>query len=1049
VRLEGYLGAAVARLRVVLGVRGLAALLAGALIVTLLAGWYLERAVPGTTLVTLLRVLAYGALAACVIAILMRLKRLGSDADAVAAVERRVSSFGGRLTTLRDARRRDESGPLLPLLERECTQIAQRFPPELFLPRRDWLVPATAAVAATAALALLLSPLTGHLGQAAQRLWFGELFSAGAPRIVASPGDVVVPRGFDVVIEAQALGFQAPAMTVHASFESGGGWQEASMSRLGEDRYGFVFVAVGEDIDYYLRSRSVRSERYHVQVADLPRVTSVQVRETFPDWTGLPVAERSDGDVDALPGTRVEVHAALDRPADEVLLVVNGEARESSQEEGGYRGSFVVEAPGRWFVAVPHRGTLARISDLFDIRVRPDQPPEVTYAWPGRDRQATPIEEVAMEFRADDDFGVESLLLGYSVNGGPWQTVPLDPSDAHYLLALEALRRGDAQPLAPGDVISLYVEAADHAQRTRSPLYFVDVRPFDRRYRESQQSGGAEGAAGGDLEIAQRQREILTATWNLINKQTNGAVGDDDVEREARVVAMLQGKLSEQVNVLIERVRARGLGGDDGLNEFVESLTRAAEVMPPAASRLEALELSEAVPIEQQALAHLRAADASVRDIDVARIDDSRGRGTSGESLSELVDLEMDTERNRYESPQTPDLGAEQPGQAPEWEQLEELAARQQQLESGGRRQESLASRWQREQLERELEEMRRALEQRRDARGGTNSRELGEAIERLEQARQSLAQSAQPGSPGTDVSEPLQDAADALRRQALDDRRQRLANAQSDAQALLRAQEDIMDRLEATQERSLNDSLDRRANPWQDFSMAADAGTKRRMRDTLHDLRRQLADTVGELGADDAAAEVLKQALLDLDDDRVEERLATAAEAFEMGRPLFVLGHEEIVRRALSRLGDQLDDAGARLDGGSAAGEDPDARVQALRRALAAAREGSTFDRSALESVAEQVEALRFELGSELDFASQNAAYTRRGLNTDDPAALYRLTLESLDMLDVSLRSAEGPGIEAERTRSAARDSAAAAEYFRRLGETDPETMESDADLL
>jgi len=154
------------------------------------------------------------------------------------------------------------------------------------------------------------------------------------------------------------------------------------------------------------------------------------------------------------------------------------------------------------------------------------------------------------------------------------------------------------------------------------------------------------------------------------------------------------------------------------------------------------------------------------------------------------------------------------------------------------------------------------------------------------------------------------------------------------------------------------------------------------------------------------------------------------------------VLGHEEIVRRALARLGGQLERAESRLGAGRAGdgSGDPRREVEALREALAAA--GGRLEADELKAVAERVEALRFELGPELelDLTADRLGYVKRGLNSDDPAALYRLTLESLDRLDVALARPEGPGIQAEESRDPARDSAESAEYFRRLGSSQPE---------
>ena len=44
---------------------------------------------------------------------------------------------------------------------------------------------------------------------------------------------------------------------------------------------------------------------------------------------------------------------------------------------------------------------------------------------PGRDYRASPIEEVTVAVKANDEFGVSGLDLHYSVNGGPDQTATL------------------------------------------------------------------------------------------------------------------------------------------------------------------------------------------------------------------------------------------------------------------------------------------------------------------------------------------------------------------------------------------------------------------------------------------------------------------------------------------------------------------------------------------------------------------------------------------------------------------------------------------------
>ena len=99
-------------------------------------------------------------------------------------------------------------------------------------------------------------------------------------------------------------------------------------------------------------------------------------------------------------------------------------------------------------------------------------------------------------------------------------------------------------------MITFYAEAKDHSQETRTALYFTDVRPFDRTYRETQTNAGQGGQqSGGADELVQRQREIVSATWNLINKRSAADDAPTPAEAEADadqadVLALLQRTLS-------------------------------------------------------------------------------------------------------------------------------------------------------------------------------------------------------------------------------------------------------------------------------------------------------------------------------------------------------------------------------------------------------------------------------------------------------------------------------------------------------------------------
>ena len=125
-------------------------------------------------------------------------------------------------------------------------------------------------------------------------------------------------------------------------------------------------------------------------------------------------------------------------------------------------GTLTVAADGAYRVTLADDdGTDAQDDTEYFIRMLLDRPPDVRVVRPAGDRQVTPLEEVLIEARADDDFGVTALDLVLQKPGDPEVVVPLPgPRDGltasgSYLLYLENLE------VAPGDFVSYFVRARD------------------------------------------------------------------------------------------------------------------------------------------------------------------------------------------------------------------------------------------------------------------------------------------------------------------------------------------------------------------------------------------------------------------------------------------------------------------------------------------------------------------------------------------------------------------------------------------------------------
>ena len=1035
---------------------GLAATVGAAVAFAMVAAYL----VPSQAGVVTARLLLYAMVAATVAAAIAW--RLGAS-RAVHHAEQRVPAFGGRLRTWFDASRRAARPALLPQLAADLSAATGANPPSRALPLRLFIVPVLLALAAVAFLAWFLVAAPQHLRLPAERLLLGEAFADTRPRIAVRPGDTVVARGTDVQLVASAHGFAADALSVHATFAGAPDWEVATMVPGDGADHEFVVVAVMETLDYFVSAGGVRSDRYRIEVADVPVVEGIDVTLDFPAWTRLDPRRQDHGDVAGVGGTRVTVTVSAEPALVDGELVVDGERRPL---DGADAGSFVIEADGSWHIAARHRGESVRISPSFLIEAVEDLAPEVEFAFPGRDRSASSIEEVALRFRARDDFGVEGLHLHYAVNGGAWQVESAAIASgqrealSRHLLSLEDLAAGDGRAIRPGDVVAVFAEARDHGQSTRSALYFVDVRPFDKRYRQRADTGGAGGGGGGGdgLELSTRQRDIAAATWNLIRERDAGTRTGDALVDQVDVVAILQATLKEQVETLIARSEGRRLSSDAEVGVFVDALKRAVVAMEGAAQTLQAHDLDAAVAPEQRALQHLLTAEASLRDVDVTLTrSDSQGDAVS-RSLSELADLELDPARNRYETPEMADLrsGRESGAESDdgEWERLTELARRHEELARQAERNETREaplSRWQLERLKRELESLRERLADAGQSRpGGQQSAGAGSA--RLEEAIANLEQAMGEGGPGLERGEAeaqalrqgaaaLRDGAERLRQQDVDDLAARLRRAEELAGGLLEEHQRIGERLEALQQELLRATRSGERRRYRDFGLYDEAETKRRMQEALARISADLADIGERLKSlpegGEAAARQIELAVDELARSRVNERLGLAAEYFEMGSPLFVIGQEGRVETALEAFRERLDLAAERMEGVRASGgrgTDID-DVQRLRRRLEGIGQGGALGE--LDAVASEVQRMAWQLRDQtgsLDLEETRARYRGLGAARGNRERLYRMTLAELDRLEIALGKVEGASVRAPTPRERGYESPAVARYFRQL---------------
>ncbi|HVO97069.1 MAG TPA: hypothetical protein VMT15_03340 [Bryobacteraceae bacterium] len=759
-QLNHYLRGLETRLRWLTVTKGIAIALGVALAATLAMVWFTNALAFSNTSITIARVVLFLALAAALgFALVLPLLRLNVR-NAADKAETTFPEFNQRLLTYIE--RGDARDPMLELLASDAVSVANHTDPERVAPKKNIWAFATSGAVAGAALIWLVLGAPGFLGYGSSMLWAGlpkGINSGNFYDILVEPGNKLVRRKADQMITATLKGFQAPEVHLYARYKSATKWEEAAMlPRTNGTAYEFLFAALPEPVEYYVEAAGVKSKLFKLDVADLPGIKNIKVTYHFPSWLNLKdVVEDPGGDLRAVAGTVAELTVETDRPLTTgEILMDDGTKIALAAKEGNFSIAKVpVEKDGMFHFAATERGESVRLSEDYFIEARQDQAPTVKIVTPRGDAKVSPIEEVTVAVEASDDFALESLELHYSVNGSAEKVVSLLQNRGVKEASGKTLITLEDYKLSPGDVVSIYATAKDARNTARTDIAFIETQPFERNFSQSQSGGGAMGGgeAQDQTEISKRQKEIIAATWNEIR---GGAKDKVNSAENAKFLAGIQSKLKEQAKSLADRARSRELAGENQeFQSFVKDLDEAVKQMDPASNKLGAQAWKDALEPEQKALQHLLRAEATFRDIQVAFGGQSGrgsgGGGNAGRDLANLFDLELDTEKNQYETGQQQSASEAREKAVDEaLQKLEQLAQRQKQLaeQEAKSKQQTFEQRWQQEMLRREAEELKKQMEQL--SRDGTQSSKGGQ---QSSQSQNSGGQSAsmQGGSPSQD----------------------------------------------------------------------------------------------------------------------------------------------------------------------------------------------------------------------------------------------------------------------------------------------------------
>jgi hypothetical protein len=915
------------RLRVT--VRGAAIVLGTGLIVFLVSAYGMDRSHFSPTAVLAFRIFAYVALVGVAVRFLiLPLARRVSDERIALYLEEHEPSLEAQLLSAIEFGRtegdtsRDFSPALVERLVRNAAEqcrlidFGRRVEAKSLVRSSGLLV----GVTMLSAVVLLISPPFLRHGTP-----YLVPLGGGQPdnpyRIEVTPGNTRVAKGAEVEIAARLFNFDSDQVEIAVQRTRQGEWERYPMTLEEETgEYLFFLLDLDDESEYFVEASGIRSPLYRIDVAELPYVERMTLEYNFPAYTGLsPLLQEDGGDIAAVKGTEVRLLISPTLPVTGGAIVV--ENRDTLPltvlEDGTLTAELRVSENGLYRVAFESfAGDQVVGSPDYLIDVLPDQPPIVSFSKPGRDVNVTSIEEVFVEVEAEDDYGVTRLELFYSVNGGAEQTQELYSGrrrdiKAGHTLYLEEL------DLVPGDFISYWARVTDGnrvsgQQEATTDIYFMEVRPYDREFRQADQGGGAGGAGGGfDSSLSQRQRDVIAATFKMVRDR--GSYSSDEYGENLATLALAQGRLREQVERLVAQIEARGIVHlDSTFQAIIEELPKAAEAMGEAEGLLGERNPDDALSPEQRALQHLQRAEAEFREVQVGRGMPSAGSGGGGqpdmEELAELFELELDKQRNQYEQVQRGRQEQVDDQIDETLQKLQELARRQQQENErlraqAGDAQRQAGSGGGQRRLAEEAEELARRLERlsREESRSELNetARQLRRAAEEM---RRAAANRRSGGvSEGISALERLKEA-----RRLLDENRS--ASLEREVDDALRRAERL-----AEEQREVQDDVERLGRPDASHSERLRRLMERKdeMADEVEDLEAQLDRLARDSRREQRdASRRLQEAADAIRDDKLEDKIRYSRGVVQQRAPEYARNFEEQIAKDIEGLQEKISDA-------------------------------------------------------------------------------------------------------------------------------------------
>jgi len=675
---------------------------------------------------------------------------------------------------------------------------------------------------------------------------FGETpaIASSSEGMTIEPGNIELERGSDLLVTAR-FGNRIPESAQLIVISESGEQSTLEMTRaLSDSLFGAAARRIERSFQYSIQYDGQESERFSVNVYEHPTLTRSDATITPPEYANQEVRTVEDTrKVTVVEGSNVKWSCRLNKEVSVAELVdeagVVTHLKQNAEDSLVYETDFDLDQSQRWKLRLMDRELRAsKLNEELTVRVLENKVPDVKLAGP-MDQNVSPIQEVMISAKVQDDFGLMRTGVSYSLgsdepqeivlqdwlhragegNKGESQTTFNEKSvvrkvDVTHILDLESMH-AEADQLLSYHFWTEDLDRDGSVRRIDGEMYFAEIRPFEELFRQGdsnasdpnasqQQPSGSSPAAQQAEELGEVQKKIVAATWNVL--RSIGKASDASLGENRDVLIESQSSALEQSQSLQEKIQDQK--SKELLRELQQDMEDALQQLRSIdKATLAGIPLRDALKEERNAyegLLKLRAREHNIVQQEQQQ-SQSQSQSASQRNRQQQIDqLKLDNDEQRFERESRPE--EREPETEREMRQvmnrLDELARRQKDLNETLRELDvaiqAVKDPEEKKKLEEELkrlrdeqQEMLRDADELLDRMNQERNRDsMEESRQQMERAREQMQQSAQSLS-RSETSPAI--ASGAKAQQSMEETREELR--QQSSEGLRKSMNDLIDR--------------------------------------------------------------------------------------------------------------------------------------------------------------------------------------------------------------------------------------------------------------